>query len=54
MLSAWTEILPLLIVKWLARRYCEVAHCRACASDQMFAIARPDVLVKLKNKGGAE
>jgi hypothetical protein len=23
MLAAWTEILPLFIVRWLARRYCE-------------------------------
>lgn len=44
MLAAWTEILPLFVVKWLARRHCDVVR--------GFAVARPDVLVKLKKKGG--
>lgn len=50
MLSAWTEILPLLIVKWIARRYCERVTVGEEKHELTFHTARPDVLVKEANK----
>lgn len=51
MLAAWTEILPLFLVKWLARRYC----CRIMEgvgdARRVHFTARPDVLVKEANNG---
>lgn len=26
MLAAWTELMPLFVVRWLARRHCEQFH----------------------------
>lgn len=47
MLSAWTEILPLFVVRWLARRYCErVRYAFEGRLEPVFAVARPDVLIK--------
>lgn len=43
MLAKWTEILPLFVIKWLARRSCE----RVAYGMQEFVTARPDVLIKL-------
>jgi hypothetical protein len=49
MLAAWTEILPLFIVRWLARNHCE----RVSVYGEAWVTARPGVLVKLwANKGG--
>ena len=52
MLSVWAEILPLFVVKWLARRYCGVVQYSAAETEREFVIARPDVLVKIKNPDG--
>lgn len=54
MLSVWTEILPLFVVKWLARRYCGVVQYSAMETEREFVIARPDVLVKIKNPDGTK
>ena len=43
MLAAWTEILPVFVVKWLARRHCE----RWTVNDTTLAIARPDVYIRV-------
>jgi hypothetical protein len=45
MLAMWTEILPLFIVRWLARRYCERVSIHRESHLRTAAIARPDVLV---------
>jgi len=47
MLAKWVEILPLFIVRWLARRYCERVSIHREAHPRIAAIARPDVLVVL-------
>lgn len=41
MLAAWTEILPLFVVRWLARRYCE----RFEMGSYQFHGARPGIFV---------
>lgn len=41
MLAAWTEILPLFVVRWLARKHCERFH---MGVDQ-FHGARPGIFV---------
>lgn len=43
MLAKWCEILPLFVVRYLAKKLCE----RVYYNDTEFCIARPDVLVKL-------
>jgi len=43
MLAAWTEILPLFVVRWLARRYCE--RITVCHGG-IVVTARPDVLIR--------
>ena len=52
MLAAWTEILPLFIVRWLARRYCERVSIHREPSLRAAAIARPDVLVIVVGQAG--
>lgn len=48
MLSKWTELLPLFIVRWLAHRYCErVTYSYEGRIERVVATARPDVLIKL-------
>lgn len=48
MLSKWTEVLPLFIVRWLAKRYCErVPYSYESREERVVATARPDVLIKL-------
>ena len=49
MLAAWTEILPLFVVRWLALRKCERY---TLARGAVVAGARPDVLFYIK--GGPE
>jgi hypothetical protein len=46
MLSKWTEILPLFVVRWLALRYCERFHFKT-SPELLVAMPRPDVLVKV-------
>jgi hypothetical protein len=53
MLAAWTEILPLFIVRWLALQLCERVVVGREASERMYAVARPDVLAKVTGQGGA-
>ena len=46
MLAAWTEILPLFVVRWLARRYCgTVKHGGLQCLD-----ARPGMLIFVYEK----
>lgn len=49
MLAKWTEILPLFVVRWLARRKCERMQFRA-VPELKVVMARPDVLFKLPSK----
>lgn len=47
MLPAWTEILPLFIVRWLALRTCERLHTTTSTDGYLVLVtARPDVLIK--------
>jgi hypothetical protein len=48
MLSKWTEILPLFIVRILAKRYCErVPYFYESRVERILATARPDVFFKI-------
>lgn len=48
MLSKWTEILPLFIVRILAKRYCErVPYAYEGRVQRTCATARLDVLIKV-------
>jgi hypothetical protein len=48
MLAKWTEILPVFVVKWLAKRYCQrVSYYYEKRGERKFATAYPDVLIKL-------
>lgn len=48
MLAKWTEILPLMVIRWLAKRHCErVPYYYEGRVQFKVAIARPDVLIKL-------
>ena len=50
MLAKWTEILPLFIVRWLALQVCErVGHERE-GNLRILAVARPDVLILVKDR----
>jgi hypothetical protein len=46
MLAAWTEILPVFIVRWLSRSRCE----RISFANETFCLARPDVLFWMKDE----
>jgi len=46
MLAAWTEILPLFIVRWLAKRYCERINLRVNDRGDAYVTPRKDVLIK--------
>lgn len=48
MLAAWTEILPLFVVRWLALRLCERVPISREGHGRQAAIARGDVLFVLK------
>ena len=50
MLAAWTEILPLFVVRWLALRRCERLRFRT-SPELRVVMARLDVLVKVPNEG---
>lgn len=47
MLSKWTEILPVFIVRWLALRYCERVPFEREGNARTAALARPDILVRV-------
>ena len=47
MLAAWTELLPLFLVRWLALRYCERVPFEREGNARVAAVARPDVLVRV-------
>lgn len=48
MLGKWTEILPLFLVRILAKKYCERVDYRFEGTvKRSFAVARPDVLIKV-------
>ena len=47
MLAKWTEILPLFVVRWLAKRHCERVSISRDGAERIAAVARPDVLIKL-------
>lgn len=48
MLGKWTEILPLFVVRWLALRYCERVPFEREGNARVAAVARPDVLIRVK------
>ena len=50
MLHAWTEILPLFIVRWLALRYSERVPMQRGTNPRTVAIARGDVYIRLKEE----
>lgn len=47
MLSKWTEILPLFVVRWLALKLCERTFIFREDNERLVATARPDVLIKV-------
>ncbi len=48
MLAKWTEILPVFVVRWLAKKYCErVPYAYEGRVERKMAVARPDVLFKV-------
>ena len=51
MLASWTEILPLFVIRWLAVHGCERVIAFREGQDRLFAIARPDVLIRVKQGG---
>ena len=51
MLAKWTEILPLFVVRCLALRACERVLVFREDSERVFAVARPDVLIRVKSQG---
>lgn len=50
MLAKWTEILPVFIFKWLAIKHCQRTTWNYGEHLRKFAIARPDVLIKIKGE----
>lgn len=49
MLGAWAEILPLFLVRWLAKDRCT----RISMHGEAWCTARPEVLVQLREGGAA-
>jgi hypothetical protein len=49
MLAAWTEILPMFIVRWLAVHMCERIRLEPGWWAKTVVIARPDILIRLPN-----
>lgn len=48
MLATWTEVLPLFVIRWLARRHCE--RVMIGGNRTTYCVARPDVLVQENDK----
>lgn len=48
MLAKWTELLPLFVVRYLAKKYCErTLYYYEGKVPRVVAIARPNVLIKI-------
>lgn len=47
MLARWTEILPLFMIRWFALQGCERVIGFREWDASVFAIARPDILVRI-------
>ena len=48
MLAKWTELLPLIVVRYLAKKYCErMPYYYEGKVLRVVAVARPDVLIKI-------
>lgn len=48
MLAKWTELLPLFMVRYLAKKYCErMPYYYEGKVPRVVAIARADVLIKI-------
>ena len=52
MLSKWTEVLPLFVVRWLAVRICERGFIFREENERIVAFARPDVMFKIWESKG--
>ena len=51
MLAKWTELLPLFVVRYLAKKYCErYDYYYEGRVQRLVAIARPDVLIKIDTR----
>ena len=48
MLARWTEILPLFVIRWLALQGCERVFINREEHERLAAMARPDVLIVIK------
>jgi len=48
MLAKWTETLPLFVIRWLAVRSCERVITFREGHERVYAVARPDVLIKVE------
>jgi hypothetical protein len=46
MLGAWTEILPLFVVRWLALRYCERVPMQRQGHARIVVTARPGIYIR--------
>lgn len=46
MLAKWTEILPVFVVRWLAKKHCMRVVYGSGLGSRTFLTARPDVLIK--------
>jgi hypothetical protein len=47
MLAKWVEFLPLFVVRMLATKMCERINIDREGQPRTYAIARPDVLIRL-------
>ena len=54
MLAMWTELLPLFIVRWLAKRMCERVSVQRDGHIRWMATARPDVYIRIGGQHGTE
>jgi len=46
MLSKWLQILPMVIYKWLAKRFCEITT----IGNSVWVLASKDILIKKSKK----
>ena len=47
MLAAWTELLPLFVIRWLAKRMCMRVSVERENHIRWMAVARPDVYIRI-------
>lgn len=51
MLAKWTELLPVFVVRYLAKKYCErFIYYYEGRVPRIFACARPDVFIKIDER----